>query len=69
MEPVLRRPRVYTQQEVPLRVVSVRLTLWHERQAKELGNGELSLGIRIALERSAPNSANIPTYYKGKKNV
>lgn len=33
-----------------MRVRSVRLTGWHERAAKRFGNGEISEGVRYALE-------------------
>lgn len=44
------RPRIYTEQEEPLRVVSVRLPNWHIRAAKKLGDGVISEGVRTAIE-------------------
>lgn len=37
-------------QEVPLKVVSVRLSYWHIRQVKKLGNGSFTEGIRKAVD-------------------
>lgn len=38
-------------QQCPLDGYSVRLTAWHARQARKLGNGELGEGVRRAIER------------------
>lgn len=46
---------MYTEQEEPLRVTSVRLTHWHIRAAKKLGNGAVSEGIRTAIEAAHLN--------------
>lgn len=53
------RPRIYTEQEDPLEVKSVRLTNWHIRHAKKLGNGSLSEGIRLALEGIFPTTKKV----------
>ena len=37
-------------QDQPLRLISVRLPFWHTQIAKKLGSGNMSRGIRIALE-------------------
>lgn len=44
------RPKIYTEQDEPLKVSSVRLPFWHIRLAKKLGSGSISKGIRHALE-------------------
>lgn len=44
------RPRTYTVQDQPMRVHSIRMTCWHVRKAKKLGDGEVSDGVRYALE-------------------
>lgn len=44
------RPRKYTEQSEPMRAVSARLTHWHVRAAKKIGQGKLSEGIRQAIE-------------------
>lgn len=49
------RPRKYTEQDDPLMVKSVRLSNWHIRFARKLGDGSLSEGIRIALEKVSPS--------------
>jgi len=40
-------------QDVPMDAYSVRLTAWHARQARRIGNGEVSEGIRAAIELAA----------------
>lgn len=47
------RPRVYTDQADPLKVVSVRLTYTQIRTARKLGDGSPSAGIRWALEKAS----------------
>lgn len=42
--------RIYTDQNEPLKPSSVRLPFWHVREARRIGKGNLSEGIRIALE-------------------
>lgn len=42
--------RPYTLQDAPMCVRSVRLTFWHIRRAKRIGSGNLSEGVRIAIE-------------------
>lgn len=44
------RPRVYTNQDLAMETVTARLTFWHLRMARRLGNGNVSAGIRLALE-------------------
>lgn len=44
------RPRVYTGQETPMQTFTLRLPFWHARVARNLGNGNMSEGIRLALE-------------------
>jgi hypothetical protein len=34
----------------PMEVFSVCLTAWHVRQARRMGSGNMSMGIRIAIE-------------------
>lgn len=43
--------RVYTEQNENLKLISARLSNWHIRKAKKLGNGVLTEGLRIALEK------------------
>lgn len=47
------RPRVYTGQSAALPQTTVRLTYWHIRAARRLGSGNVSEGVRLALERAA----------------
>lgn len=47
------RPRVYAEQEEPLKVVSVRLPFVYIRIARKLGDGCTTKGIREALARAA----------------
>lgn len=42
--------RTYTKQDDPMKVVALRLTNWHTRKAKKIGDGNLSEGVRVALE-------------------
>ena len=53
------RPRTYSNLDGPLNITSVRLSDWHERQAKKLGRGTISKGIRRALE-STDKSGTYP---------
>lgn len=50
METELVRPRIYTEQSDPYKLVAARMPYWHIRTAKKLGKGNVSEGIRIALE-------------------
>ena len=47
------RPRLYQGLRDPLVSQSVRLTLWHIRAARRIGGGNVSDGIRAAIERFA----------------
>jgi len=40
-------------QDVAMDAYSVRLTAWHARQARRLGGGEVSAGVRKAIELAA----------------
>ena len=53
------RPRVYSNLDGPLNINSVRLSDWHERQARKLGKGKISIGVRLALE-STDTSGTYP---------
>lgn len=37
-------------QDEPMRGYQVRLTHWHMRKAKAIGNGNLGAGVRLAIE-------------------
>lgn len=47
--------RVYTNQEEPLKVVSIRLSNWHIRKAKKVGDGSFTDGIRKVIEQYVRN--------------
>lgn len=55
MDQAVGRPRIYTEQDDPLKIVSMRLPNWHVRVARKLGKGNLSEGVRIALEHQHQN--------------
>lgn len=40
-----------TYQREPMDAYAVRLTAWHARMARRLGQGNLSRGIRITIEK------------------
>gem|GEM_PF-6743873 len=44
------RPRVHSDQENPMDAYQARMTAWHARQARKLGEGNLSAGIRFCIE-------------------
>lgn len=50
------RPRVYFAQDAPLSKIAITLTNWHKRYAKRLGDGNVSEGVRLALEIAYFNS-------------
>lgn len=47
------RPRVYTGQSTPMEASTYRLTSWHKRIARRLGDGNEAEGVRIALEKAS----------------
>lgn len=49
------KAKVYTEQEDPLKVASVRLSFWHIRVAKKMGDGCFSTGVRNAIEIASTN--------------
>lgn len=55
------RPLMHPKQDSPLDVYSIRITAFHARMARQLGNGNLSNGIRLALERVIQNYSENPT--------
>lgn len=59
----LGRPKICPDQECPLEKYDVRLSFKHARQARKIGDGNLSAGIRIALEVASQNPPlqSIPT--------
>lgn len=50
METESKIKRAYTDQTDPYKLVAARLPYWHIRTARRLGKGNVSEGIRIALE-------------------
>lgn len=44
------RPRLYEAESQAMSVFSVRLNVLHEKVALKLGKGNMSVGIRLALE-------------------
>ena len=44
------RPLAYTLQDAPMDTYYNRLTAWHARKARKIGEGNLSKGVRIAIE-------------------
>lgn len=47
------RPRAYTEQAEPMDATTLRLTNWHRRMARRLGDGNMSDGARLAIEEAA----------------
>lgn len=50
--------RVYTDQSDPYKLIAARVPYWHIRMAKKLGKGNVSEGIRIALEHMSHEVKN-----------
>ena len=50
------RPLTHKTQENPMDNYNARLTAWHARMARKVGDGNLSLGLRIAIEFVVRNS-------------
>lgn len=46
------KPRFYIAQDDPLKLIAVRLSNWHILQIKKLGEGNLSVGMRRAIENA-----------------
>lgn len=46
------RPRIYTGEGAPLQTATIRLSVWHVRAARRIGQGNASEGIRLAIERA-----------------
>lgn len=57
-----RAPPEFTTQADPLEVTAVRLTKWHKRKARHLGNGNQGDGICYAIEQMVMN--NMPPRIK-----
>lgn len=49
------RPRAYTGPCIPMQAVTLRMHVWHLRVALRYGNGNVSDGMRYALEKLAEN--------------
>lgn len=39
---------------------NARLTAWHARMARKIGNGNLSAGLRLAIEFAVQNELDLP---------
>lgn len=50
METEPKKLRPYTEQTDPYKLIAARVPYWHIRTAKKIGKGNVSEGIRIALE-------------------
>lgn len=44
------RPLLHAIQDSPMDAYNVRITAWHARKARKLGDGNLALGVRKAIE-------------------
>ncbi|AXC36514.1 hypothetical protein HOT57_gp70 [Pseudomonas phage phCDa] len=52
------RPRIYEAESTAMKVFSVRLNVLHEKAALKLGKGNMSVGIRLALENVLQKKEN-----------
>jgi len=44
------RPLAYAYQDSPMTNYTARITAWHARMARRIGAGNLSEGVRLAIE-------------------